>query len=89
MGISDWDYLYMDGATRALGKVTRLEVIDDTGRAYVKYGVKVLELSLQDDGRTLKVFANWGGSEQQTNDTSQEHSNADTKRQVKRDQTTS
>ena len=38
--------------------VTRFEVIDDTGRAYVKYlkddeGIKY---SLQDDDRTLKVF---------------------------------
>jgi hypothetical protein len=39
--------------------VTRFEVIDHTkemlGRAYVKYGVQV-ELSFQDDGKTLKVF---------------------------------
>lgn len=41
-------------------KVDRFEVIDDTGRAYVKgsiYGSPVkVELSYQDDGRTLKVF---------------------------------
>jgi hypothetical protein len=41
-------------------KVDRFEVIDDTGRAYVKgsiYGTPVkVELSYQDDGRTLKVF---------------------------------
>ena len=40
-------------------KVTRFEVIDHTeageGRIIVKYGVTV-ELSYQDDGRTLKVF---------------------------------
>ena len=36
-------------------KVTRFEVIDETGRAYVKYDVKV-EMSYQDEGRTLKVF---------------------------------
>lgn len=40
-------------------KVTRFEVIDHTtggeGRAYVKYDVSV-ELSLQDQSRTLKVF---------------------------------
>lgn len=42
-------------------KVTRFEVIDHTamadpvGRIVVKRGVKV-KLSLQDDGRTLKVF---------------------------------
>lgn len=39
--------------------VTRFEVIDHTkqmlGRVYVKYGVDV-ELSFQDDGKTLKVF---------------------------------
>jgi hypothetical protein len=39
--------------------VTRFEVIDHTkemlGRAFVKYGVNV-ELSFQDDNKTLKVF---------------------------------
>jgi hypothetical protein len=37
-------------------KVTRLEVIAEDGRVLVLYGVKV-DLSIQDDGRTLKVFA--------------------------------
>jgi hypothetical protein len=36
-------------------RVTRFEVIDEHGRAFVRYGVAV-ELSYQDDGRTLKVF---------------------------------
>ena len=41
-------------------KVTRFEVIDHTtdgsqGRVLVQYDV-VVQLSLQDDGRTLKVF---------------------------------
>lgn len=43
-------------------KVTRFEVIDHTkdvtqggGKVLVQYDVKI-ELSLQDDGRTLKVF---------------------------------
>jgi len=39
--------------------VTRFEVIDHTesgkGRVLVKHDIKV-ELSLQDDGKTLKVF---------------------------------
>lgn len=38
--------------------VTRFEVIDETGRAYVR-GPRdpvQVELSYQDDGRTLKVF---------------------------------
>lgn len=35
--------------------VTRFEVIDESGRALVRYGIKI-ELSLQDETRTLKVF---------------------------------
>jgi hypothetical protein len=35
--------------------VTRFEVIDQSGRAYVRHDVEI-ELSYQDDGRTLKVF---------------------------------
>ena len=38
-----------------LPKVTRLEVIDKTGRAYVVYNSEV-ELSYQDNARTLKIF---------------------------------
>lgn len=37
--------------------VTRVEVIDG-GRAYVARGAHSIVLSLQDDGRTLKVFVN-------------------------------
>lgn len=37
------------------GKITRFEVIDETGRALTRWNVSVM-LSLQDDGRTLKVF---------------------------------
>ena len=36
-------------------KVTRFEVIDKNGRAYTQRDCKV-ELSYQDDDRTLKVF---------------------------------
>ena len=36
-------------------KVTRFEVIDENGRAYTQRDCKV-ELSYQDDNRTLKVF---------------------------------
>lgn len=43
-----------------LSKITRLEVIDHTpqgeGRAYIQRGIKELELSYQDDGKTLKIF---------------------------------
>ena len=36
-------------------KVTRFEVIDENGRVYQKWNCNV-EISYQDDGRTLKVF---------------------------------
>lgn len=42
-------------ASKATDKVTRFEVIDEEGRQMVKYDVSV-ELSMQDDDRTLKVF---------------------------------
>ena len=35
--------------------VTRFEVIDETGRAYVRYDVAV-SISFQDNDQTLKVF---------------------------------
>ena len=37
-------------------EVTRVEVIDKNGRAYVNMNVKFVELQLQDNKRTLKVF---------------------------------
>lgn len=44
---------------QTIDKVTRFEVIDHTkkkrGRIVVEYGVKV-EVSIQDDGKTMKVF---------------------------------
>jgi hypothetical protein len=37
-------------------KVTRVEVIGQNGRELVQYDLKNVELQLQDDNRTLKVF---------------------------------
>jgi hypothetical protein len=37
-------------------KVTRVEVITDDGREFVRYDCNNVQVSLQDDGRTLKVF---------------------------------
>lgn len=42
-------------------KVTRIEVIDHQSeplieRAYTKWGCEKVELQLQDDGKTLKIF---------------------------------
>jgi hypothetical protein len=39
----------------SLKKVTRIEVIDNSGRAYVSWD-KNIEFSIQDNGRTLKIF---------------------------------
>ena len=37
-------------------EVTRVEVITDDGREFVRHDCHNVQLSLQDDGRTLKVF---------------------------------
>jgi len=37
-------------------KVTRVEVVDENGRSYVNNRVGGVELSLQDDGKSLKIF---------------------------------
>jgi len=39
----------------SLDKITRFEVIDDTGRVYSKWDCSI-EPRFQDDGRTLKIF---------------------------------
>jgi hypothetical protein len=39
-----------------LPDVTRVEVIDNTGRAYSKWNVKDVQLSFQDGDKTLKIF---------------------------------
>ena len=43
-------------------KVTRLEIINHQdrpiGRVFTKYDCNNIELSLQDDGKTLKIFIN-------------------------------
>jgi hypothetical protein len=36
--------------------ISRLEVIDRTGRAYTNMAVENMEFSFQDDNRTLKIF---------------------------------
>ena len=47
-----------------LNNINRLEVIDQTGRAYVHYlgENESVQYSLQDDNRTLKIFVNDKGS---------------------------
>ena len=36
--------------------ISRIEVIDNSGRVYVNWGIKDYRLFIQDEGRTLKVF---------------------------------
>lgn len=36
--------------------VSRLEIIDDKGRSYLKLGVTGITFDLQDQGKTLKIF---------------------------------
>ena len=37
-------------------KITRVEIIDENGRVYVSRDIAGLEVHLQDDDRTLKLF---------------------------------
>ena len=39
-----------------LSEVTRIEVISDSKREFVRYGVKQVDMTLQDEGNTLKIF---------------------------------
>jgi hypothetical protein len=49
-------YIIGDEYMLAHEKVTRVELIENSGRVYVKYGVGDVITALQDDGRTLKLF---------------------------------
>ena len=46
---------YMNDEMINYPDITRLEVIDD-GRELVKYDLKDVQISIQDDGRTMKIF---------------------------------
>jgi len=39
--------------------VNRVELIDNDGRRYVKYGVTGVMLNTQDNGQTLKMFVTY------------------------------
>lgn len=45
--------------------VTRLEIIDESGRAYVRHNIAKVNVSIQDDGKTLKIFVNGTLNERQ------------------------
>ena len=44
------DFLY------SYPQVTRVEVITNNGREFVRYECSNVQVSLQDDGQTIKVF---------------------------------
>jgi hypothetical protein len=50
------------------GQVTRVEVIDNKGRSYVKYGVEEVVYQLQDNDKTLKLFIRYQEEEEIMND---------------------
>ena len=52
----DDENLITEEAVKAYPKVTRVEVIDSTGRAYTTWEATNVTTILQDDERTLKVF---------------------------------
>lgn len=39
-----------------LKDVDRVEVIDSKGRAFTRYRVSDVQMDIQDEGRTLKIF---------------------------------
>lgn len=45
----------------SLNDITRLEIIDASGRAFGRYDLDGVTLSGQDDGRTLKIFLEHDG----------------------------
>jgi hypothetical protein len=49
--------VYPDGdSIESFPNVTRVEVIGKKGREYTEYGCSNVQVSIQDGGRTLKVF---------------------------------
>lgn len=48
----------MTDTIELMDKVTRVEVISEKGREYVRHNCDSVEIAMQDDGRTLKLFLN-------------------------------
>lgn len=54
-----------------LSKVTRVEVIDANGRSYTSYNADQVHISVQDNGKTLKIFHTGDTSHSMRNDHAQ------------------
>ena len=46
----------LDALDPALKDISRITIVDDEGRAYEQSGLYDIEYSVQDEGRTLKLF---------------------------------
>lgn len=46
--------------------VTRLEVIDEKGRAYTRWDLGNVTVNFQDEGRTLKIFVKGENNEKES-----------------------
>ena len=46
----------MSFSMQAFPDVSRVELVDNSKRVYTLYGAEDVQLSFQDDGRTLKIF---------------------------------
>ena len=58
-GQKPWDESMLEStgdSIRNYSKVTRVEVITSNGREFVQYDCSNVQVSIQDDERTLKVF---------------------------------
>lgn len=51
-----------------INEITRLEIIGPSGRVYTNWNVSTLELSLQDNDRTLKIFVGENNDNQTESD---------------------
>ena len=63
VSMTDLHEVAIEVAKEKLAKVSRLEVIDETGRGYVRYFKQGERLTyqFQDDDRTLKIFVDKHG----------------------------
>ena len=55
---SDIWKIFMQDTIKSLSSVTRVEVISEKGREYVNLDCRNVQIELQDEGKTLKVFVN-------------------------------
>jgi len=57
-----YDYLLSLPESVSIPEVTRVEVIDHNGRSYTNMAADKVQLSFQDEGKTLKIFTGGSGS---------------------------